>query len=343
MYNNLLINNIMKKVLLSLLVFAASVTAMAADYSALVQLKITSGDTYNSTLTLGEGFASTTTGVLYEEGGVTIALYANYESKKCESLTVTGTLGNLPLGFKATQSTSYTITCEYAEGNALYLKNGENEPVQIATTMEPVVVNIEDAQKGTFVEGVLALVIPTPPAAYTRDVTGGQWGTICYPASITEVQGGVLYSLTYTDGTQVFAEVATLPTTAGQAYVFKADDDATQLVMPYTGDDASVQTTHGLVGTFEDITVPAGAYGILNNVVVEIAEGNALKAYRAYIKMEDLISDNAPKRGRAIFMIQNATTGLDGAAINGMKNGKYIMNGRFMIVKDGKTTNVLGL
>lgn len=233
--------------------------------------------------------------------------------------------------------TEYTMSFSNVSGTSYFLQKGDD-----ATNLIPMT---EDYAFTCAVsaEIIFTVVKQAAPAAYTRDVTPEQWGTICYPKSITEVQGGTLYSLTYTDGAKVYAEEVILPTTAGQAYVFKADDDATQLVMPYTGDDASVQTTHGLVGTFEDITVPAGAYGILNNVVVEIAEGNALKAYRAYIKMEDLISDNAPKRGRAIFMIQNATTGLDGAAINGMKNGKYIMNGRFMIVKDGKTTNVLGL
>jgi len=177
---------------------------------------------------------------------------------------------------------------------------------------------------------------------YIRPVTAGQWGTICYPKSITSVTGGTLYSLTNATATVVNAELATIPTTAGKAYVFKADAAATQLVMANTGDDASLQTTHGLVGTFEDTTTPAGAYGIMGNYVVEVKEGNALLANRAYIKMSDLTSPTAPKRGHAIFMISNTPTGMDLIDAETAKDGKMMINGQLIIIRDGKMFNAQG-
>jgi len=326
----------MKKVLFSLLVCAASMTAMAA-VSASATLKITSGDGYYSDLTIEEGATSTQYATLYEDGGVTIALYAKYDSKKCEVLSINGKLGALPIGFKATQSTTYTITCTEASGDALYIKNGSAEPVKITTALN-LAVTITDAQKDTYVEDVLALVEP-----YIRTVTAGQWGTICYPKAITSVTGGTLYNLTNATATVVNAEeVTSFPTTAGKAYVFKADAEATELVMANTGDDATLQTTHGLVGTFEDTTTPEGAWGIMGDYVVKVKAGNALLANRAYINMEDLTSPSAPKRGRAIFMISNTPTGMELIDAETAKDGKMMIDGQLIIIKGGKMFNAQG-
>lgn len=228
--------------------------------------------------------------------------------------------------------------------------------INIYDAVEDEVVSVEEG--GSYIFSVDAtntavtdrFVIGAPaPTAYIRDVTPGQWGTICYEAAITDVQGGVLYELTGATETQVFAEIVDLSgentTVAGQPYVFKANADATQLVMPYTAGTEAMNPVYakGLVGTFFGLEVPAGAYGIMNNYVVEIAAGNPLLANRAYINMEDLKSQGAPTRGRAIFMIKDATTDMPAIKAAGMMNGTYMVNGHIMIVKDGKMFNVLGL
>lgn len=324
---------------------AATLNVMATSS---VTIHILDNEVWESDMYLTESTEGTITAEV--EPGNSIALYAVYNSKKCEQLRLE-TLGELPIGFKI-QATTATMTVTDASGAPLYMKNLADGTITELAKDAVINITIASDKVNTWVEDMYQLcAAPTPEDAYTRDVTPEQWGTICYPAAITEVQGGVLYELTGKTETQVYAKEVDLSgdntTVAGQPYVFKANDDATQLVMPYTAGTEAMNpvAATGLVGTFYGLEgVPAGAYGILNNVVVEIAEGNPLLANRAYIDLENLPDANIVSvPGRAIFMIQNATTGLDGAAINGMKNGKYIMNGRFMIVKDGKTTNVLGL
>ncbi|MCQ2311307.1 MAG: hypothetical protein MJZ64_06130 [Paludibacteraceae bacterium] len=339
----------MKKLFISLLMIAATLNLMAQqeEYTSYAKLLLTGGTT-TVDMTVAEGTQEnfvdlTTDGVVY------LAMYSVYNSAKYQRLTLNGELGELPIGFKAKADlTEYTISVKKVQGSkTLYLKDLQEDVVMALTAdMTPYAFTIADNQKDQYIENRFQLyVAPAPEVPYTRDVAGGQWGTICYPASITEVQGGVLYNLTAKTETEVYGEIVTLPTVAGQPYVFQAAAEATQLVMPHTGDDAQAPVSvTGLVGTFEDLEggVPAGAYGILNSSIVEIVEGNPLKANRAYIVLSELPNHVAGAPGRAIFKIANTPTNLDEVAA-GMADGTYMINGQVVIVKDGKGTSVLGL
>ena len=279
-----------------------------------------------------------------------VFLYALVGTHKCSSIYET-TISNMPMGFQTNRvDNEYTLTFTSAEGRSLkILDKVTNSIIEIeADGTYDFVVNAENCPG--FVLGQNKLIedrfVIEPVLFYTRDITAGQWGTICYPKSITAVQGGVLYNLTSKTETQVYGEEAELPTVAGKPYVFKANADATQLVMPYTGEEVDfAEDATGLVGKFEDTYIPTTGtyYGIINNYIVEIAGGILMKANRAYIILNDIPEHQAGAPGRAIFMIQNATTGLEGATVNGLQNGTYMVNGQLVIVKDGKTFNVLGL
>jgi len=262
-----------------------------------------------------------------------IDLYAIVGSDKFSTLFAED-INGIKIGFKGNSNTSYTMTFTSVEGTVkLYDAVEDSVIVVVNNGTYSFTATAKTAVSDRFQVGV---------PAYKRTVTAGQYGTICYPKAITAVTGGTLYELTSADQTTVYGDVVT-STEAGKSYAFKADADATELVMTYTGEDetAPVATT-GMGGTFVDTTVPAGKYGILGSSVVLIAEGNALLANRAYIDVEALRQVTAPRRGRAIFMISNTATGMELIEAPAMKEGKMIMNGRMVIVKDGKMFNAQG-
>ena len=179
---------------------------------------------------------------------------------------------------------------------------------------------------------------------YTRDVTAGNFGTLCLPFGGT-VEGAELYELVKaeTDGV-LLGSVETLE--AGVPYIFKATADQIAAYCDATvADEAG--NHNGLYGTFDDNTVVAnGNYIIYENALCEVTATSWVNANRAWVVMSEVgTEDVQPMPGRRYIGMstkgENAATGLDNIATS--ENAvKVINNGQLIIIRSGEKFNAQG-
>ena len=179
---------------------------------------------------------------------------------------------------------------------------------------------------------------------YTRNVTAGNFGTICLPFGGT-VEGAELYELVKaeTDGV-LLGSVETLE--AGVPYIFKATADQIAAYCDATVADEA-DTSNGLHGTFDDNTVVAsGDYIVYDNALCP-SDGTAMvNANRAWVVMSEVENKEVqPMPGRRYIGMstkgENAETGLDNIATS--ENAvKVINNGQLIIIRGGEKFNAQG-
>ena len=186
---------------------------------------------------------------------------------------------------------------------------------------------------------------PTTPN-YTRNVTAGNFGTICLPFGSTNFTGAELFECVGSEPGKVYiASVTTLK--AGVPYIFLAT--ATELAVYSDGTTAATAgNSNGLYGTFDNETVVAAGNYILKNNELRESDGNAkVNANRAYLVMNE-VPVGAPQQmpGRRYIGMstkgENAATGLDNIT-NGENVVKTIVNGQLVITIDGVQYNAQGI
>ena len=151
---------------------------------------------------------------------------------------------------------------------------------------------------------------------YTRDVTNGDFGTICLPYGSSSMTGAEFYEVVGKETGKVYLDqVTTLE--AGIPYIFRATANTIKVI--YEGDEALSPGNHnnGLYGTFTDnTTVEQGNYIVYDNELRLCGTGCYINKYRAYLNLDD-VSDGVPApmpgRQRIGMNVQggNETTALD--------------------------------
>ena len=113
----------MKKIMISLLMVAATVNAMAA-YTGMAKLTLTSSDNKSCDLIIAESedFSDGLNPGYYaelNEEGKEVQLYVEYGGKKYQQFASNAaTMADLQLGIKTNASTSYTLTASNVSGSA---------------------------------------------------------------------------------------------------------------------------------------------------------------------------------------------------------------------------------
>jgi len=328
----------MKKIFLSLLIFAASVNIFAVNYTAKVTVKITDNNGWMSSMILAESPDGTLYAQVNEEN--TATMYAKYDGKKCEQLRL-ATLGELPIGFKITVNAA-TLKVTAASGSALYLKDLTNDSIMELSLNREYAFTIENAQIAQFVENRFQLVVPS---IYPRDVTDGNWGTLCLPWASVAVEGAEMFTVAGKDAatpTGIYVQEYANNLVAGQPYVFKATDSKLKVYyFPATG--AAAGSANGLVGSLTEQTIAAGMYIIDDNQLKNTDGTCKVRENGAYFDFSKM-SIYTPQPGAPVrFMsIRGISTDLEAAKAADMKEGKMIINGQLIIVKDGKMFNAQG-
>ena len=213
--------------------------------------------------------------------------------------------------------------------------------------------------------GVAVWKVSVETPKYTREVTNGDYGTICLPYGSSDFTGAEFYEITYleleADGTTPkgiwLDEVTELE--AGKPYIFKATAD--KLVVYYEGEEAlsPVEGKAGLTGTFsliEDLNTSdpsntlEGNYMIAYNKFWLCGTGCWLNANRAYIKYEVLHASTTPVSPmpgrRRVYMGgagENSATGTEDMIVPNQQVQKVIENGQLIIIRDGVKYNVQGV
>ena len=186
-----------------------------------------------------------------------------------------------------------------------------------------------------------------PSATYTRTISAeSKYGTICLPFNVKSDENITFYSLKSVEGKTLNLTSADEGVAAGVPAVFKKlTADATEISVTTANAEvvaapvAQVGDTK-LVGTFSDINVSENVekcYYIMSNAFWQGNGNFNVKAYRAYI--EDLTATNPGAR-----LVINVD-GEDPTAINVIeaaeaeegtqKDGKYLIDGKVIIVKNG--------
>ena len=181
---------------------------------------------------------------------------------------------------------------------------------------------------------------------YTRDVTAGNFGTLCLPFGGT-VEGAELFECVGQETGKVYiASVTELE--AGVPYIFLATANQIAVYCDATVSDEA-GSSNGLHGTFDDNTIVENGNYILKDNELRESDGNAkVNANRAYLVMSD-VPAGAPQQmpGRKYIGMstkgENATTGLDNITNGENTTIKVIENGQLIIIRNGEKFNAQGV
>ncbi len=185
---------------------------------------------------------------------------------------------------------------------------------------------------------------------YTRSMTIGQWATVCLPYAATSFSGATFYKINYHDGADklYIEEVHTLE--AGMPYIF----EATAETVIINHEDATLtngeeQTERGLHGSFARKVIESdGSQAAISGGSVVVAEEYStitIPACRAYINMEEVPTVYQPTSAPLRCMGVPRGQATDNPSLHHSINSsfKMIKDGQLIIVKDGKTYNVVGM
>jgi hypothetical protein len=191
-------------------------------------------------------------------------------------------------------------------------------------------------------------------AAYSREVTEGLFGTICLPYDVPAdaIVGAKVYKVISfaSDAKAGLLLEQVNAMTAGKPYFFSSEADKVVFAYLATGDAAIAGSENGLHGTLAEEAISGADYYVLqNNLLCPATAGEiSLSANRAYLMFSEVpdYEEAAPSPIRRVIAIQqteNTATGTDQMVIDKSVNGKFIHDGQLLIIRDGKTYNVLGL
>ncbi len=285
---------------------------------------------------------------------------ASWTPTKCHNYFNDGVTGDVPEtsfpGNGTSQSTlnsdwyDYTITgrpCTTAIMNNGYSGTG-NQSGKISIG--------DEKEYWVTYDGSTTTCETTPPASfsYSRDVTSGNFGTICLPYAAT-VEGATIYEISSAikNGSGELAGInlsETASLTAGVAYIFKATSST--LTATLSGNYTDATAGNYMVGNLSpaNLNVPLEKYVVSGNKIHKVIGGGSgvtVGQYRGYLDLSTLEATSA--RGLNFISLEGETTGIDavkqevktngvffnlaGQRVAQPTKGLYIVNGKKVIMK----------
>ncbi len=191
---------------------------------------------------------------------------------------------------------------------------------------------------------------------YNRDVTEGQYGTICLPNGGVMV-GAAIFEvayMTYQNNAPYkvfFDEVLSGEMVAGRPYIFMPNEDAEKIAVFYT-DNANADAGYyrGLHGTYNRIEGNDlyGKYIFYNNTIfMSENQANWLNANRAYIVLSEVQDYETPASAgrRRVSMGVNApaiATDLENVQGGNVQATKVLIDGQLYILRGEKMYDAKG-
>jgi len=187
-----------------------------------------------------------------------------------------------------------------------------------------------------------------PSVKITRSLTAGKWATAVYPFAVSGVDNiAVLNSYNSSTGELGFSSAAA--STANVPFFMMSNTDKSEITLSNVAvaaasvDNATANEA-SLIGAYAatDITKTEKNYVLSDNKIFSVGEAGAtINPYRAYIQLTE------GGLARALrFVVDGQITGVDNVAAAEasaeVKDGKYIENGKVVIVKNGKKFNANG-
>ena len=211
---------------------------------------------------------------------------------------------------------------------------------------------------GSASQKAIALYVPqvVEPVYETvrKNLTAGNYYTICYNKKMTAIKGATLWSFIGKDASFAYLEEASAPFDAGKPYILYAESGKLEAVLEGDAVGASAIVANGAIhGTFADMDQAAltGAgdniYLVIGNKLrrVDGQTGNSLPAYRAYVDLDE-ITGGAPssmpgRKVRSMPMQGQTATGMD--ELNASETPvKMLINGQLFILRGEKMYDAKG-
>ena len=201
---------------------------------------------------------------------------------------------------------------------------------------------------------------PTPVYETVREgLTAGNYYTICYPKSMTDVQGATLWSFVGKDANFAYIEQETATTIeAGKPYIMYATASTVTAVLEGDAVEASAIVANGaLHGTFSPMDQSAlntaataaghDLYLVIGNKLCRATgtgtDNNTLPAQRAYVVLDEIGSApaNMPAHVRSMPLHKDTATGM--AELNASETPvKVMINGQMYILRGEKIYDATG-
>lgn len=343
----------MKKIMISLLMVAATLNAMAITYSGKVKVRLTSSDNQYceavvaTSDALNDGLNNSYYAPFNDENKE-VHLYVEFGGTRYAHFgSSAATMQNMPLVMKANSATSYTFTFSAMVGT---IEIYDKEAGANIDKSQPYIFTIEDDQKNTIIaDRFIINYVPAP--VYAAEVTTNEdgWASFAYTADVApadpslEVYKGALNNSDPENPAIVLTAVTTgIPAGAG---VFVHGEPLTTYYFSAT--TATAFSGNDLVGCTA-ATDPAALSGVniytLRNVggttaLYHYAGTAAIPAGKAYLPIAVTPSSPAPQR---IRMVINGAQGIEDVQGDNVPCTKVIENGQIFIMHKGTKYNVQG-
>ena len=275
-----------------------------------------------------DGNFAPTVSVLNEGSGMAAKTFENASSNykdgynSVDMVFVTASAGNYVLSLSA--SSNYVIT-----------------GVSITKAASQVLEFVDGSAVPAYAPGTY------PSVKITRTLTAGKWATAVYPFAVSGVDNiAVLDSYDSEGGALAFTSAAA--STANEPFFMMSNTNKNEITLsnvavaaanatPATASEAS------LIGAYTatDITNAEKNYVLSNNQIFSVGDEDAtINPYRAYIQL----SEGGSARALS-FVVDGKITGVDNVKASTeatLKDGKYLENGKVVIVKNGVKYNAAG-
>lgn len=196
-----------------------------------------------------------------------------------------------------------------------------------------------------------AVTVPVDFGSYQRNVTAGNYGTICLPNNGTMSNNAKLYDLEYfnsENSTLYLLEVNGNAMVAGRPYIFLPSE--TSIEVTYIDNtNATAGSYNGLVGSYTQETITANAenYILWQNAYYLVNSTAYVGANRAYIHMGSVPTapqqTNAPRRRVAMNVYsEQTTTDMENVQGDNVQCTKVLIDGHLYILRGEKMYNVNG-
>lgn len=210
--------------------------------------------------------------------------------------------------------------------------------------------NIDDINDNlkTLTKNILDYLATINTTVYTRNVTNGNYGTICLPRASKTITGATIWRAVDKNAEGVVIEQVN-QMEAGVPYFFQAT--ANQLKVEMQGATVAATSANGLVGHINveglKLLVPQGGnyYVLSQNKLYFVNSDVYLPTNYAYVNVNDIVSLAAvagmPRRTMSLPGRENTTTSLD--AIEGTNTPTKVMkDGQIYIMHNEQMYNLLG-
>lgn len=334
----------MKKIMISLLMAAATLNAMAAiSYTGVARLTLTSADNKSCSLVIGEseGLNAGLNNGYYAElntEGKDVQMYVTYGSKNYDQFASNAaTMQNLQLGIKTNASTTYTLTASSVSGSLKVKINGVIYNVT-ADLNEEITLPANSTLPATGDENkYLVQPYDAPAPQYETSLTTNAygWATFSYNQDLAKPAGLTIYKGAF-DGNSTLNLNAVDYVAAGEGVVVKGDANTTYYFNLGSGSDSFDGNDLKPTGAYAGMKADYDIFVLHDNMLNLLDAEGDFPVNKAFLPVAK--SAGAPAR---ISMRFGEATGVENVQA-AEKAEKFVQDGQILIRRGEAVYNLQG-